>query len=155
MDTFIYYLPFWRQTEKKQARICEDFTLILFLLTSKSKFPSREADRYSTMEFFPGGNQNSTSSTNCGNNQNQIETCVVFICEHNGMYEKWVPPKLDFDIPREHNRLSFPLCEDCTCQVLWTLSASEVIHVFRLSPSLKFAYSTTLASCRKKRKRTK
>lgn len=43
----------------------ETFTLILFLLTSKSKFPNRDADRYSTIEPLPGGNQNSTSSTNC------------------------------------------------------------------------------------------
>jgi len=40
-------------------------TFIRFLLTSKSKFPLRDADRYSTFEFFPGVNKNSTSSTNC------------------------------------------------------------------------------------------
>ena len=41
--------------------------MILLLFTSKSKFPTLDADRYSTIESLSCGNQNSTSSTNCFN----------------------------------------------------------------------------------------
>ena len=40
--------------------------LILFLLTSPSLSPILDADLYSTLVLPPPGNQNSTSSMNCG-----------------------------------------------------------------------------------------
>lgn len=47
-------------------------TLIRFRLISKSVFPIREAERYSTNERSPGGNQNSTSSMNCSHSSTSI-----------------------------------------------------------------------------------
>jgi len=102
-------------------------TFTLFLLALKSINPDRDADRYWTIGLLPGGNQNSTSSTNCIMEQWGKKKAVkkfahieAFRLSYKGRGNKTLPQILDSHIQHEHNRLFSPRCEEWSCPALFS-----------------------------------
>lgn len=111
---------------------------------SELKFHSLEADRYSTMEFFPEGNQNSTSSTSCKIPKKGLKINFTDGMIHQDVPWQYSPPILDSDIQHEHSHLCLPRFGEYIYLVLLTLSAINtgwlyinVISIILLFPKMK------------------
>ena len=139
-------------------------TLILFLLMSKSKFPIRDADRYCTMDFLPGGNQNSTSSTNCKQNakfilppsiRHWISHFTFSIRQNQEKQLGGLHRGVGFHIPHGCSHPFSLLSWDYNCQVLLILSIiinrvyirrEESIIIFQTQQKTKSKFTTWISS---------